>query len=178
MKQLYIDIRDRLTSEVTQLQTVRLFNNQFERSNNDDSGNNDEQAFPYPAAFIEFPDDNLVLSSSYGVRILDVLVRVHIGIETYELEDLDLLDLIETVKSKLQGYSTTKMSELQYYAQRPDYNHNNVYIYQLDFKTKYMDDNNYTKDKGETVAGGTITPVITIDLDLDNFDIRTGDGTI
>jgi hypothetical protein len=70
------------------------------------------------------------------------------------------------------------MSELQYYAQRPDYNHNNVYIYQLDFKTKYQDDNNYTKDQGTTVDGGTITPIITIDLDIDNFDIRTGDGTI
>ena len=54
--ELYLDIKARILDQVTDLKDVRLFNNQFLRSNNDTTDNNTEQAFLYPCCFIEFTD--------------------------------------------------------------------------------------------------------------------------
>lgn len=177
MKQLYLDIRNRIETECTDILFVRLFNNQFERSNNDEFTQNDEQAFPYPCVFIEFPDENNAISSSYGARRLEVLVRVYIGFESYKHEDVEIFDIAGSVYKALDGWNASTSSTLQYVAQRMDYNHNNVYIYQYDFRCQFEDATNYIKDK-LTLKETPNTLDLTIDLDIDNNVIRTGDGDI
>jgi hypothetical protein len=175
MKQLYLDIKTKIESDCPEIKLVRLFNNQFERSNNDDENLNDEQAFPYPCAFIEFPEDNEPISSGYGARRLNVLVRVHIGFESYLLEDTDVFDIANSVYQALDGWKASASNEFQYEAQRMDYNHNNVYVYQYDFRTVYADDSNYIKDK-LTLKNTSNTLKLNVNLDIDNAIIRTGDG--
>jgi hypothetical protein len=176
MKQAYIDIRTRIETECTSIKWVRLFNNQFERSNNDEPEQNDEQAFPYPCAFIEFIGDNEQISAGAGSKRLNVDVRIHIGFESYELEDLEMFDIVQEVMTALEGYKSTLLSPLTYLAQRMDYNHNNVYIYELEFNTIFEDDSNYFDNKLVTSAGPH-TLLLNKDLDIDNIVIRTGDGT-
>ena len=173
MKNIYLGIKARLESQVAELQTIRLFNNQFERSNNE---NGDEQAFAYPCCFIEFFNDAPMISQGAGAKRLDVEVRLHIGFESYELEDLDIFNLVEKIQIALDGYSTTSFTPLTYLAQRNDYNHNNIYIYQLEYACIYEDDSSYIKNNTVT-SNAPHTLNLTVDLDIDNDIIRTGDGT-
>jgi hypothetical protein len=176
MKALYQSIRTRIESSCPSIKWVRLFNNQFERSNNDDPSQNDEQAFPYPCCFIEFPSDNIQTSSGYGSKRLEVLIRVHVGFESYAFEDLKMFDIAQEVQGAIENYKTDSITPLTYEAQRMDYNHNNVYVYQFDFSTQYSDDSSYVKN-GQIAAPSPLTLEATVDLDIDNIIIRTGDGS-
>jgi hypothetical protein len=177
MKEIYLAIKSKLETDVTELQTIRLFNNQFERSNNDSADFNDEQAFAYPCAFIDFPGDNEQMAEGSGVQYLDVTVRVLIGYESYLLEDLTVFDLKNKVFKALYNLNGAQFTSLSYLAQRIDTNHNNVYIYQLEFKTKYEQCVNFIlNDKVEPEYPVSLT--LNKNLDIDNNIIRTGDGII
>jgi hypothetical protein len=177
MKALYQSIRTRLESQVTAIKYVRLFNDQFNKSNNDNPDQNIQEAFPYPCAFIEFPNDNPQVSAGVGAKRLDVLVRIKIGFESYKLEDLAMFDLATLVQIALEGYKDTMYSPLTYVAQRMDYDHDNVYIYEFDFRTTYSDDTKYAlKDLVETP--GPFASEIIGNLDIDNIVIRTGNGVV
>lgn len=174
MKPLYLSLRTKLET-ITGLKYVRLFNNQFERSNNDNPDGNNEEAFPYPCAFIEFPSDNEQVSAGAGAKRLNVIVRVHIGFESYKLEDLEVFDLVTLVQDALEGHTDTSFTPLAYSAQRMDYDHNNVYVYQFDFKTTYSDDTKYIK-RNAIIKEAPTDLGLTVTLDIDNDIIRTGDG--
>jgi len=176
MKEIYLKIKDRIEADVTEFQTVRLFNNQFERSNNDSADFNDEQAFAYPCLFVEFPGENEQISAGAGVQYLDVLVRIHIGYESYALEDLNVFDLKDKVIKALFNLAGDEFTPLTYEAQRTDSNSNNVYIYQIDYRTRYEQSLNYIDN--DKVSLEDYTLVLTKNLDIDNEVIRTGDGII
>lgn len=175
MKSLYQILRERIESQCASIKHVRLFNDQFNKSNNDNIDNNIQEAFQYPCAFISFPTDNPVSSSGFGAKRLDVLVNIKIGFESYKLEDLEMFDIAEEVQEALENYSTDGMTGLTYEGQRMDYDHNNVYIYEFDFRTQWSDETKYTKKNDITATGLTLE--IVPDLDIDNTVIRTGDGT-
>lgn len=176
MKALYLSLRTQ-GETIPGIKWVRLFNDQFSKSNNDNAEKNSEQAFPYPCIFIEFPEDNIQSSSGAGAKRLDVLVRIKIGFESYKLEDLAMFDLAELVQIAYEGYNDTSFTRLTYEAQRMDYNHDNVYVYEFDFRTSYSDDVKYFKKDG-VVTTGPFALQVTPDLDIDNEIIRTGDGIV
>ena len=177
MKEIYLAIKAKLDTDVTELQTIRLFNNQFERSNNDSADFNDEQAFAYPCLFVDFPGDNGQISEGSGVQYLDVQVRVLIGYESYMVEDLEVFTLKDKVFKALYNLKGPTFSYLSYTAQRIDSNHNNVYIYEIEFSTKYEQSVSYLlNDKVEPTY--PVELVLTKNLDIDNDIIRTGDGVI
>lgn len=176
MKALYQALRTRIET-LSEIKWVRLFNDQFEKSNNDDPSQNTEDSFPYPCVFIEFPEDNAPSSSGFGAKRLDVLVRIYIGFESYKFDDLAIFDIALLVQQCLENYTEDGITPLTYEAQRMDYNHNNVYIYQFDFRTQWSDEAAYTK-RNDIAAPSALTLDLTTDLDIDNIIIRTGDGTI
>jgi hypothetical protein len=174
LKAIYTDIKARL-EEIATLQYVALFNNQFVRSNNDNVAENTEQAFPYPCAFIHFFGDNEASSSGWGAKRLEVDIRVYIGLESYNLEPLEMFDLASEVQEKLQDWNTANFTSLQYIAQRMNYDHDNVVVYEFDFKTQYSDNTKYLKRN--TITKNPPTSLdLTVDLDIDNNIIRTGNG--
>lgn len=175
MKEVYTGIRSRIEAECSSIKHVRLFNDQFTRSNNDSSEFNNEQAFPYPCVFIQFIGDNEIVSQGAGAKRLRVPVRLYIGFESYTYEDLLLFDIVNEVKKAIENYSTQYFGPLQYLAQRMDHNHNNVYIYELDYECIYEDDTSYIK-KDTITINPPFTLVVNKDLDIDNIVIRTGDG--
>lgn len=176
MRDLYEDIKTRLEELITSgdIQHVALWNNQFIRSNDNNSDNNTERAFPYPCCFVHFFGDNTRSSSGGGAKRLDVDIRIYIGFESYEFEDLQIFDTADTVREHLENWNTDVMTGLYYQAQRMNYDHDNVIVYELDFKTQYSDNTKYFKRN--TVTVNNVTAVITADLDIDNDRIRTGDG--
>lgn len=175
MKTLYQSIRTRIETEVTSIKYVRLFNDQFNKSNSDDPSKNIQEPFPYPCVFIEFPEDNEQISSGNGAKRLNVLVRIKIGFISYKLEDLAMFDLAILVQKALEGYKDTMYTPLTYEGQRMDYDHDNVYIYEFDFRTTYSDDSKYNRSDLIEYSGPWQGD-IAVDLDIDNNIIRTGDG--
>ena len=179
MKELYTTLRTRIETEcIGTIKFVRLFNDQFNKSNDDNSDKDIEQAFPYPCVFIEFTGDNPQTSAGLGVKTLDVRIRFHIGFESYKLEDLAMFDTVAVVQEALEGYAVDGVSPLTYEGQVMDYDHNNVYVYMLDFSTKWVDQSQWTKRDATTIAEDTLSLSTVVDLDIDNTIIRTGDGTI
>lgn len=177
MKALYQAIRTRIESECPSIKWVRLFNNQFVRSNDDNPSKNVEEAFPYPCVFIEFPGDNEPDSSGYGAKRLNVFVRLHIGFESYAFEDLVMFDIAAEVQQAVENWNTTGLTPLVYLAQRMDYDHDNVYIYTLEFRTQFSDETAYVK-RNEISAPDDTALDLNVDLDIDNDIIRTGNGVI
>ncbi len=172
MKVLYTDIKTRLEA-LASLQHVALWNNQFIRSNNDNPELNTEQAFPYPCAFVHFFGDNRTSSSGGGAKRLDVDVRIYIALESYELEELELFTLADEVRVQLENWHTSNFTGLMYQAQRFNYDHDNVIVYEIDFRTQFSDGTSYFKRNTVPV---TATLDLTVNLDIDNDTIRTGDG--
>jgi opacity protein-like surface antigen len=175
MKTLYQNIRTRIEAECPSIKWVRLFNNQFDMSNNDDTEKNIESPFPYPCAFIQFMGDNPASSGGFGAKRLDVQVRILIGFESYILEDLVVFDVAEELQVALENYKTDGMTGLIYKGQNMDYNHDNVYVYSIDFSTQYSDEVAYVK-RNDISAPSPLTLELTATLDIDNILIHTGDG--
>jgi hypothetical protein len=174
MKALYTSLRTKIET-IDSIKWCRLFNDQFNKSNNDNVDQNIEQGFPYPCVFIEFPEDNEQISAGAGAKQLDVLIRIHIGFLSYKLEDITVFDIAAEVQEALEGFSDTLVKPLTYEAQRMDYDHNNVYVYQFDFRTTYTDNTKYFK-RNAIAAPDPLTVEINAGLDIDNIVIRTGDG--
>lgn len=177
MKSLYLAVKGRIEDQCPSIKYVKLFNNQFLHSNNDNVDKNDQEAFPYPCCFIEFPGDNQPSSSGYGAKRLEVQVRLHIGFVSYKLEALDVFDVAAEVQEAIENWGTDGITPLTYLSQRMDHDHDNVYIYTFDFMTNWSDDTAYVKrDLIENEVNRTLEA--NIDLDIDNIVIRTGDGEV
>ena len=179
MRGLYTILKARLDDRAVcpSIKHVRLFNDQFNKSNDDNSDKDIEQAFPYPCAFIEFPSDNPQTSSGFGAKRLQVLIRIHIGFLSYKFEDLAMFDVALEVQQALENYITDGITPFTYKGQQMDSNHDNVYIYTFDFETQWSDESLFTK-RNDIAAPSPLTLETNADLDIDNIIIRTGDGVI
>ena len=176
MKQAYLDIKNKIEADCPSIKYVKLFNDQFNKSNSDDPSQNNQEPFPYPCVFIEFFGNNEKLSQGAGAKRLDVELRLYIGFESYGLEDTTIFDVAEEVGLAIENYKTTVLGPITYEAQRMDYNHNNVYIYELDYRTTYEDDSKYIKN-GTVATSSPLTLGLNMNLDIDNIVIRSGNGT-
>jgi len=169
---IYTGIKNKLV-EITDLKTVALFNNQFERSNNNSPEQNDEQAFLYPCAFIEF-SDILYTDMQKWAQQFTATLRIHLGFESYKNEDLDVLTLKQSIYQKLQGFQPSDSTGmLMRRSEEPNYDHNNIQVYIITFAFSGKD---WDVLRGYPTQTATATPEINATLDIDNQVIRTGDG--
>lgn len=149
--QLYKDIRYQL-EEVCDIKYVRLFNNQFERENV-------ENPFLYPCAFIEFKPSqyrDLLL----GVQQFDMVVTIHVGFESYKDEDTEVLELKQKVYFALQRLQSGYFSLLTRVEERQNFDHPNVQVYEIDFRTTGKDYDADTRAKKQVM----VTPQVTAEL--------------
>ena len=163
-KTVYSAILDRLKTYVPELKTIRLFNNQFANENR-------ENAFDYPAAFIEFRRMDYD-TAQQGYQKGNYTVSIHMGFVHYETETLVPFDLIHKIYSVLQGFQGATFTSLMRTTDIQDVNHDNLIVWRTDFDFMATDCPDLI-NKVET----TITELeINRDLDIDNQVIRTGDG--
>ena len=153
-----------------ELKTIDMFNNQFERSNNDRAQDNNQEPFSYPACFISFENISWTGISS-GVQDAALTVRLHIGYLNL-IEFIPVFDLVQSIHLALQGYGDVIFNALTRVAERPNYDHNNVYVYEVDYTTRFRDTSTYNRKN--------YTPVSPVELDvsaelkIENVIIRTG----
>ena len=124
---------------ITELQTVTVWNNQFEYIEDGSS-----YSFAMPCAFVEvnFPDGFRDLACNY--QETDVEIRIHIGQDYYNGvnidENLSIFDLRDLVVKSMSHFQTTKSGLLVKINEGQDFDHRNVYHYTIDFKTQWIDE--------------------------------------
>jgi len=162
LRPLFLAVQSQLQSQVTTLQLVDLYKNQFEDTNHDNPEDNKQQAIPYPCAFIMFQGDNEQKSAGYGVKQLDVLITIKIGFESYNLTPIEMWDLMDSVELALDGFSdNTTFSRLTYRAQRVPQDITNISVYEFDYACTYQDTLCRT-DRNDTIkTGSTLNPTVT-----------------
>lgn len=132
LKTLYTELRAELES-IPALKYVRLFNNQFER----EAVN---EAFLFPCALIEF-EPTECKDLLMGVQQYDFNVVIHLGFESYKTEDIDVLDLKQSIYIKLHRFnSTSKMfSMLSRISDTQNFDHDNTQVYEIRFRITAKD---------------------------------------
>ncbi len=153
-KELYTDIKTTLEELKTTsvLKHVALWNNQPERENV-------ENAFLYPAVFIEFvPSDYSDLSN--GVQQVFLTVRLHVCFESYKDEDIDVLDLADKVFQKMHTKQFGYYGKLLRRNEEQNFDHSNVQDYMIDFATMGNDYGSDNRPSLEHTATQDLTVTI------------------
>ena len=133
MSQLIIfnELKAQLTA-IAGIKHVALWNNQLEHEN-------EENPFLYPCLFIEFTNENFVDLAS-GVQQFDSLITLHLGFESYKDEDTSILTLKDLVYSTVHTtQNNTESSKLLRVGEVQNFDHPNVQLYEIQFKTTIKD---------------------------------------
>jgi hypothetical protein len=129
---------------ITELKLVTIWNNQF---NYMDDG--EIYSFPFPCAFVEISAEGFEqLGNNY--QATDIVVKVHIGNDFYNGSNIDenltIFVLRDLVVKKLSRFKPTTAGDLVKKSEKQDFQHSNVYHYEIDFITHYVDTTNATID--------------------------------
>lgn len=130
-RDLYLAIKREL-EEKTSVKHVRLYNDQFENMDK-------ENTFAFPCVFVQFA--NLDWSTeTEGIQKGATIIRLHVGFESLATEELDKFDVIDDEIHKyiegLEGVDFTKLSRI---SEEQDINHDNVYVWLMDYSTEILD---------------------------------------
>ena len=143
MKQLLLDIKSVLAT-IPQIEHYAMFNNQLNAINQNDPNN--YYGFPMPAVFVEFDNANQPNYIGGGVQIYEpLIVRFYIAMEQFDSgtgtldENLDIFALKNKIYLAFQNWHTEGSGTFNRTAENQDYNHNNMYIWQMEFTTSYID---------------------------------------
>lgn len=173
MKPLFNYIKTRINTDVPDIKTVRMWNNQFLHSNGTDNklggakiGYKDEKAFPYPACFVEF---QVIEVFNYGIGIKDFLltVRFRFGVQAYKFERLDTFDFKDNFDASIQLMAATTLSNLTFTTFQEiqteyDEDWNNVECPYTDYRTRYRSTTAY--QRRNDVVTGEVSPTINLQL--------------
>ena|SRR3990167_10336547 len=182
---IYTTIAARIAALVTEVKTVRLWNNQTPNEE-------DERAYECPAVFVEFQSIqwetmNKIAGTGTlrggsnqqrGVMIVTIHCQfVDFNNETTAFSNIDAI--LQKIYYALQGYQTGNATDgyftaLERITERQATDHNQVLDWQVDFQATIYEQGE--KILGTTIPSDTIDQQITYDLDIDNQTIRTGDG--
>ena len=127
---LYNVIKARLEA-ITDLKYVALWNNQFEREE-------ENVPFNYPCAFIEFTDINYVDDLNLRQRC-NMLVNIHIGFESYKTEDTSILTLKQTINAALHGKSLEDQARMLRRFEMQNFDHTNIQEYIIGYAVSGLD---------------------------------------
>lgn len=122
---------------IPELKLVTIWNNQF---NYIDSG--EIYSFPMPCAFVEVSADGFEqLGGNY--QATDLIIKIHIGNDFYNGtnidENLTIFVLRDLIVKKLSRFKATTSGDFVKISEKQDFEHSNVYHYEIDFKTHYVD---------------------------------------
>lgn len=125
---------------ITDFKLVTIWNNQF-----DYMENGEIYSFPFPCAFLEVSADGFdQLGNNY--QSTDLTIKVHIGQDFYNGsnidENLSIFVLRDLVVKKLSRFKPSTSGDLVKTNEQQDFQHSNVYHYEVHFKTHYIDDTN------------------------------------
>jgi len=151
------------------IQTVRLFNSQFD---NEES----ETAFNYPAVFIEISEIEYE-NKTRSLQDANYTFILHCGFVSYDTEDVTILTTIDNIHKAVHGLDGNGYTPLLLVRAEHDSNHNNVIVEKMVFECReHIELANDTN--GYTAIGTAPSLNLSTDLDIDDQVIRSGDGVI
>ena len=141
---------------IPELQFVTIWNNQFDYIEDGKT-----YSFPFPCAFVEIISDNFgQLGNRY--QGVDVQVKIHLGQEFYNGSNMDenltIYSLRDKVVQNLSLYKASKTGPFTKINEQQDYDHNNIYHYELTYAAHWIDDAAVIVEP--TLTGTTWTPII------------------
>lgn len=168
-------IKDILTQlgKITELNFIRVWNNQVERLEKDEN-----YSFLMPAAFIEVISPNSYLPIGEGFSEGDIVFSIHLVAEELDAGDgtmdqnLTIFILRDKVIGVLNRFQATGCSLMYLISEQQDYDHTNVYHYTLDFKCSFIDSKGSPYDPEATTY---ITKEPPTDLQVDISVAASGD---
>lgn len=157
------------------LQTVplyaRVFNNQIKRQQKGLI-----EAHPLPAAFVEVQNNAQFNRLLNGVSESDLVFRIHLQHwfndaqdGTFD-QDYDIFDLRDDIIELLSDYRPTACGNMCLTAEGQDYDHDNVYVYILEFTTGFIDSKGSKYDIGRTEFINSIPP-LTLQLIINSDEV-------
>jgi len=174
IKQAIQDVMTQLaTIQVTNLDNqatglyVRIFNNQPKKKEQGKT-----EAYALPAAFVE-----VIKPSSYQQLLnqaasSDLVFTIHLehwqadaGDGTME-QDLGIFDLRDAVIASLVGFKPTGCGHLMLTGEGQDYDHDNIYLYIVEFTTNFTDTKGSPYDEGRNVYINS-TPPTALNTEID-----------
>lgn len=172
MKQTIIDILNKISTDVPEIQYVRVFNNQFQYLEDQTI-----EAFPFPCAFVEvIPQSYVQLGAGYQQSDIDI--KIHIGHVEYDAnngnmeENLSIFDIRNLVVKELNLFKPYMCAEMFKVSEEQDYTHTDVYHYVITYRTGLID------DTGSTLINPTLVEPLQIEVDValnDNLDRENPD---
>ena len=135
------DIMAELTA-IEAVQYVRIWNNQVQKI---DAHKVKMEMFPLPACFVETIAPEQLASIGCGSYAGDVTFRIHVVMEELDAgggnmgQNVNIFALKDAVVAKLFGFKPTGCSILQRKAESQNYDHDNIYHYQIDYITHFID---------------------------------------
>lgn len=158
IKQPLQDVMSRLTTLQVQNQDyqfvslyTRIFNNQIKRQRE-----GKEYAIPLPACFVEVIAPDTFDRIGNGFSESDLVFRLHLvhwftdaQDGTFE-QDLIIFDLRDSVIALMSNFRPTACNELFLISESQDYDHDDVYVYLLEFKCGFIDSKGSPYDTGRT----------------------------
>ena len=129
---------------ITELKFVTIWNNQFSYIENGEI-----YSFPMPCAFVEVSADGFEdLGNKY--QATDIIIKIHIGQDFYNGtnidENLSIFVLRDLVVKKLSHFKPSTAGSLTKISEKQDFQHSNIYHYEIDFKTHYIDNTDVDAD--------------------------------
>ena len=174
-KELYQSLKGQLAEYLPEIKTISLWNNQFNRSNGTGHDGRKEQAFNYPAIYIQFENSNF-RQLRLGVQEYDVALTIYLGYESFITDDLAILDLKERVYWVCQRFQQGNYARLSRITEEWDYDHDDVNILKMTFRTYGKDYNRYVfaTTPLDSITGVTITENVVYILSGDTSNPWSG----
>ena len=156
MTDLFNYIKAKIVADLPEFKTVRRWRNQYNRSNK----TRDENAFPYPAVFVEFITEQMD-NQAIGYCDIQLIVRFHIGFTNYTLEKDEDFALMQTFEDAFFRFRSAESDNVHFttfqqslISDEPD--DDNVDLQIVEYRTIYRQMTTYSD-------GVEVAPV---DLDL------------
>lgn len=159
---IYNQLKARI-STLQSLKYVALWNNQYEREN-------ENVAFGYPNCFIEFPAADYI-ENLQGQQQGTMTIALHLGFESYKTEDTDILQLKQDLNQLIHGWSTPYNSKFLRRSEVQSNDHTNIQEFIITYTMQGFD---YSASSLPTTEANVNTLITNNSPQLDNAIIRTG----
>jgi hypothetical protein len=146
------------------LKYVALWNNQYEREN-------ENVAFGYPNCFIEFPAADYI-ENLQGQQQGTMTIALHLGFESYKTEDTDILQLKQDLNQLIHGWSTPYNSRFLRRSEVQSNDHTNIQEFIITYTMQGFD---YSAMYAPTTVANITTLITNNDPQLEDDVIRSGD---
>ena len=159
---IYNQLKARI-STLQSLKYVALWNNQYEREN-------ENVAFGYPNCFIEFPAADYI-ENLQGQQQGTMTIALHLGFESYKTEDTDILQLKQDLNQLIHGWSTPYNSRFLRRSEVQSADHTNIQEFIITYTMQGFD---YSASSAPTTEALVATLITNNDPQMEDDIIRSG----